>query len=59
MPFFASIPERAAEKIKKKYFFYTDDNMEARWMTAFDTTEQDVADFVRTVREAMKGAFKI
>lgn len=50
---FASIPRAAADIIREKYFFYMNEvTCEARWMTAFDTTEQDVLDFVRVVREA-------
>lgn len=51
---FAILPAEAIEKLKRKYFFYMWDasKNEVRWMTAFNTTEQDIEDFV----EALEGA---
>jgi threonine aldolase len=45
---FARIPREAIEKIKERYFFYVWDEEEAvvRWMCSFDTTEEDVRQFV-------------
>ena len=54
---FAQIPRPAIAKIKEHYFFYPwieDENI-VRWMCSFDTTEQDVKDFVKVVAEAVKG----
>jgi threonine aldolase len=54
---FAQIPQPAIEKIKQRYFFYPwieEENI-VRWMCSFDTTEQDVRDFVAVVAEAVKG----
>jgi threonine aldolase len=54
---FAQIPRAAIAKIKEKYFFYPwiEDEGIVRWMCSFDTTEEDVRDFVRVVAEAVKG----
>jgi threonine aldolase len=46
---FAQIPPHAIEKIKARYFFYPwieEENI-VRWMCSFDTTEEDVKDFVQ------------
>ena len=54
---FAQIPRHAIAKIKEHYFFYPwieEENI-VRWMCSFDTTEQDVKDFVKVVAEAVKG----
>lgn len=54
---FAQIPRHAIEKIKEQYFFYPwiEDECIVRWMCSFDTTEEDVRDFVKVVVEAVKG----
>jgi len=53
---FAQIPRQAMEKIKERYFFYPwiEEECIVRWMCSFDTTEEDVRDFVRVVAEAVK-----
>jgi len=53
---FAQIPKHAVEKIKKQYFFYPwiEDEGIVRWMCSFDTTEEDIRDFVRVVAEAVR-----
>lgn len=54
---FAKIPGHAIAKIKAHYFFYPwieEENI-VRWMCSFDTTEQDVKDFVKVVADAVKG----
>ena len=53
---FAQIPKHAIEKIKKQYFFYPwieEENI-VRWMCSFDTTEQDVREFMTCVAEALQ-----
>ncbi len=54
---FAQIPRHAIEKIKSRYFFYMwiEDECIVRWMCSFDTTPEDVQDFVKIVAEAVKG----
>jgi threonine aldolase len=53
---FAQIPKHAIEKIKKQYFFYPwiEDEGIVRWMCSFDTTEEDVREFVKCVAEAVR-----
>jgi threonine aldolase len=53
---FAQIPPSALEKIKQRYFSYPwieEENI-VRWMCSFDTTEEDIADFVQVVAEAVQ-----
>ncbi len=44
---FAIIPAHLVEILQEKYFFYVwdDTTSEVRWMTSFDTTEEDIEDF--------------
>ncbi len=53
---FATLPADAIEKLKRRYFFYMWDasRNEVRWMTAFNTTEQDIEDFVEALKEALE-----
>jgi len=53
---FAQIPKHAIEKIKAQYFFYPwiEDECIVRWMCSFDTTEDDIRDFVKVVAEAVR-----
>jgi threonine aldolase len=54
---FAQIPQAAIEKIKEHYFFYPwieEENI-VRWMCSFDTTEDDIQEFVRVVAVAVGG----
>jgi threonine aldolase len=48
---FAQIPRHAMAKIKERYFFYPwiEEECIVRWMCSFDTTEEDVRDFVSVV----------
>jgi threonine aldolase len=50
---FAQIPRKAIAKIQKKYFFYVwnEDESVVRWMCSFDTTEEDVKEFAKFVKE--------
>jgi len=52
---FAQIPRSAVERIKERYFFYPwiEEECIVRWMCSFDTTEEDVKDFVKVVAEAV------
>lgn len=52
---FAVIPHDVAETIMKSYFFYSWDEMtsEYRLMTSWDTTDEDIDDFVGLLRELM------
>lgn len=53
---FARIPRHAIEKIKKRYFFYVwiEEEDIMRWMCSFDTTEDDIKEFVQFVAKAVK-----
>jgi threonine aldolase len=52
---FARIPRDAIAKILDRYFFYVWNEEESmvRWMCSFDTTEEDVHNFSRFVRETV------
>lgn len=54
---FAQISRQAIDKIKERYFFYPwiEEECIVRWMCAFDTTEEDIKDFVQVVGEAVRG----
>jgi threonine aldolase len=52
---FAILPEAAVQRLRERYAFYTWDEAtgEVRWMTSFDTTEEDVEAFATCLTEAM------
>jgi len=54
---FAEIPRRAIAKLQKRYFFYVWDEAQSvvRWMCSWDTTEQDVKQFVAFVDQVVSG----
>ena len=53
---FAVIPEKYVPALQKKYFFYVwnEEISEVRLMASFDTTEDDVRDFVGFVRKTVQ-----
>jgi threonine aldolase len=53
---FAVIPKKYIPVLQKKYFFYVWDEeiSEVRLMASFDTTEEDIRDFVKFVRKTIK-----
>jgi threonine aldolase len=53
---FAIIPEKYVPVLQKKYFFYVwnEDTSEVRFMTSFDTTEDDIKDFVALVKKTLR-----
>ncbi|MDD5570161.1 MAG: low specificity L-threonine aldolase [Bacteroidales bacterium] len=53
---FAVLPAEVIEKIQKEAFFYIwdDTKSEIRWMTSFDTTEEDIENFVKVLRKYLK-----
>ena len=53
---FATIPKKYIPALQKKYFFYVWDEeiSEVRLMASFDTTEEDIRDFVKFVRKTVK-----
>jgi threonine aldolase len=52
---FAIIPKSIIEKLQAEYFFYTwdDEKSEVRWMTSWDTTEDDIKNFVAKIKELL------
>ena len=54
---FARMPPPAAESLRRRYFFYDWDAAahEVRWMTTFDTTEDDVDAFLAALAESLAG----
>jgi len=50
---FAIIPAEIIPKLQEQYFFYIWDESrsEVRWMTSFDTTEEDVFGFAKALKE--------
>ncbi|HOP03722.1 MAG TPA: low specificity L-threonine aldolase [Tenuifilaceae bacterium] len=50
---FAIVPPQIIPKLQEQYFFYEwDENRsEVRWMTSWDTTEDDINNFVKLVKE--------
>lgn len=53
---FAIVPKKYIPLLQKKYFFYVwnEETSEVRFMTSFDTTEDDIGDFVSLVRKTIK-----
>ncbi len=52
---FARIPRKATPKLLKRYFFYPWDEEQSvvRWMCSWDTTENDVKQFVEFVKKTL------
>ena len=52
---FARIPRHAIPQIMKRYFFYVwnEEQSMVRWMCSWDTTEADVMQFAKFVRQAV------
>jgi threonine aldolase len=53
---FATVPAKYIPMLQKKYFFYVwnEEINEIRLMTSFDTTEDDIAQFVQLVKKIVK-----
>ncbi len=53
---FAIVPKRYVAPLQKKYFFYVwnEETSEVRFMTSFDTTEDDIRDFVALVKKTVR-----
>jgi threonine aldolase len=54
---FVQVPRTAIPKIQERYFFYVwnEEDSVVRWMCSWDTTEEDVRDFVEFVAKTLKG----
>ena len=53
---FATLPKNIITKLWKKYAFHIIDEktLEVRWMCSFNTTRDDVLNFVRTIRQTIE-----
>ncbi|NOR75909.1 MAG: aminotransferase class V-fold PLP-dependent enzyme [Draconibacterium sp.] len=53
---FAIVPREIIEPLQKRFFFYIwdDTKPEVRWMTSFDTTEQEIFEFAGMIKELLK-----
>jgi len=53
---FATIPPKYIPALQKKYFFYVwnEEISEVRFMTSFDTTEEDIQQFVELVKKTVR-----
>ena len=53
---FAILPKKHIAQLQKEYFFYVwnEQTSEVRFMTSFDTTEEDIADFVALVKKTVR-----
>ena len=53
---FARLPPKYIPRLQKQYFFYVWDEAisEVRFMTSFDTTEADIADFVTLLKKILR-----
>lgn len=52
---FAIVPKEIIPELKQEYFFYDWDESrsEVRWMTSFDTQEEDINNFVELIKEKL------
>ncbi len=52
---FAIIPKNIIPALQKEFFFYTWDEQkgEVRWMTSFDTTEEDIRNFAELLKQSV------
>jgi threonine aldolase len=52
---FAIVPKRYVPTLQKKYFFYVwnEATSDVRFMTSFDTTEEDIKDFVSWLKKTL------
>jgi threonine aldolase len=53
---FAIVASKYIAQLQKKYFFYVwnEETSEARFMTSFDTTEEDIENFVALVKKTVR-----
>ncbi|MCK4696297.1 MAG: low specificity L-threonine aldolase [Candidatus Cloacimonetes bacterium] len=52
---FAIIPKETISRLQEKFFFYVwnEDRSEVRWMTSFDTTEEDIDKFIDQLKSLL------
>ncbi len=52
---FAIVPGKIIAALKEKYFFYmwNEHISEVRWMTSFDTTEEEIIGFTNLIKQLL------
>lgn len=55
---FVILPVGVVEKVREQYFFYPwdEERSEYRWMTSWDTTEEDIDGFVELLKKELKNS---
>lgn len=50
---FAVVPRKIIKPLQEQFFFYVWDDLkpEVRWMTSFDTTEEEIVDFAELIKK--------
>ncbi len=53
---FVKLPKEIIPKLQEEYFFYIwdEEKGEVRWMTSFDTTEEDIESFISMIKKYLK-----
>ena len=53
---FAIVPRKIIKPLQERFFFYmwNESISEVRWMTSFDTTEEEIFEFVKLIKELLK-----
>ncbi len=53
---FAILPGKYIKRLQEEYFFYVwdEEKSEVRWMTSFDTTEEDIYGFTAFIKDIVK-----
>jgi threonine aldolase len=53
---FAIVPKGIIQPLQERFFFYVWDEMksEVRWMTSFDTTEEEIFEFIKSIKQLLK-----
>ena len=53
---FAAVPPEIIKPLQEKFFFYmwNEQKSEVRWMTSWDTTEDEILEFVALIRKLLK-----
>ncbi|MBN1925717.1 MAG: low specificity L-threonine aldolase [Prolixibacteraceae bacterium] len=54
---FAILDDKIRDQLQKEYFFYpwNENRHEVRWMTSFDTREEDIIQFCKKLKELLNG----
>ena len=57
---FAIVPKEIIKPLQEKFFFYiwNEKRSEVRWMTSWDTTEDEIYEFVKLIKKLINGNFK-